>query len=176
MSTRKDSDQPSMAGGSRDPARRNWIGAGIFAGTLVFLVGAIIAALLTREKSPADPDDARRVTRGKQIYDRHCASCHGARLEGQANWKVKLPNGRLPAPPHDASGHTWHHSDAILFGITKHGLVPGKYAPPNYQSDMPGYEKTLSDADIWAVLAYIKSSWPPEIRETQRKIDYRRRQ
>jgi len=162
-----------MPRGNRNPARRNRIGAGIFAGTLVFLVGAIIAALLTREKSPADPDDTRQVAHGKAVYGLHCAGCHGAGLEGQADWKERLPNGRMPAPPHDASGHTWHHPDAILFGMTKYGLVPGKYAPRKYRSDMPGFSQMLTDEDIWAVLAYIKSSWPPEIRNRQREVDSR---
>ena len=155
-------------------AVRNRLGLSLFAATLIFLAGAIIAAYLTRAKSPADPDDAQQVARGKPLYDQHCASCHGARLEGQANWQKKLPNGRMPAPPHDASGHTWHHPDAILFGITKHGLVPGKYAPPGYQSDMPGFGKILSDDGIWDVLAYIKSQWPPKIRQAQREVDSRR--
>jgi mono/diheme cytochrome c family protein len=175
MSTKNDfkrADRPSGDGGSRVKSR---IGAAIFGGAFLFLVGAIIAALLTEDKSSADPDDARQVAQGKTIYDLHCAGCHGARLEGQANWKQKLPNGRMPAPPHDASGHTWHHPDAILFGMTKYGLVPGQYAPPKYQSDMPGFGQMLSDEDIWAALAYIKSSWPPEIRKTQREVDSRRR-
>lgn len=175
MSTNKDSKRAFEPGGDAGSGVKSRIGAAIFAGTFVFLVGAIIAALWVEEKSPADPDDAEQVARGKSLYDKTCASCHGARLEGQANWRVKLSNGRMPAPPHDASGHTWHHPDTILFGITKHGPVPGKYAPPNSQSDMPGFEKTLSDQEIWAVLAYIKSSWPPDIREAQRKIDSRRK-
>jgi len=154
---------------------RQKLGAGIASAALLFLVGAIAVAFLKDTKSPADPDNTAQVTQGKLLYDKYCAACHGARLEGQVNWRVKLPNGRMPAPPHNASGHTWHHPDAILFGITKHGLVPGKYAPPNYQSDMPGFRETLSDEDIWAVLAYIKSSWPPEIRKTQRKVDSRRK-
>jgi mono/diheme cytochrome c family protein len=65
----------------------------------------------------------------------------------------------MPAPPHDESGHTWHHTDEVLFGITKEGLVPGKYAPPGYTSDMPGFAGVLSDAEIRAVLAYIKAHW-----------------
>jgi mono/diheme cytochrome c family protein len=105
------------------------------------------------------------------VYDQHCAACHGAKLEGQPKWQQRLPNGRLPAPPHDASGHTWHHPDAILFGITRHGLVPGKYAPPGYESDMPAFAGTLADAEIWSVLAYIKSAWPDEIRRTQAEIN-----
>jgi len=85
--------------------------------------------------------------------------CHGAKLEGQPDWRQKLPSGRMPAPPHDESGHTWHHTDEVLFGITKHGLVPGKYAPPGYESDMPAFAGKLSDGDIRAVLAFIKSHW-----------------
>ena len=164
----------SGSGGSEGLKSKSRIGAVVVGGAFLFLVGAIIAAYLTRAKSPADPDDARQVARGKPLYDTHCASCHGARLEGQPNWQVKLPSGRMPAPPHDASGHTWHHPDAVLFGITRQGLVPGKYAPPGYQSDMPGFGQMLSDAEIWDVLAYIKSSWPPRIREAQHEVNSRR--
>jgi mono/diheme cytochrome c family protein len=117
----------------------------------------------------ADPGDAKQVALGKAIYDRHCASCHGANLEGQPQWQSRLPTGRMPAPPHDASGHTWHHPDELLFGMTKDGLVPGKYAPPGYQSDMPAFGNTLSDDEIWAVLAYINSRWPREIQQAQRE-------
>jgi mono/diheme cytochrome c family protein len=58
----------------------------------------------------------------------------------------------------------------VLFGVTKHGLVPGKYTPPGYQSDMPGFGGALSDDEIWAVLAYIKSSWPLDIRKAQHEM------
>lgn len=119
-------------------------------------------------KPAADPDDPAQVALGRQVYDAHCASCHGAQLEGQPNWRQRLPSGRLPAPPHDATGHTWHHPDAQLFAITKHGIAA--FAPPGYQSDMPSFADQLSDAEIWAVLAYIKSTWPPEIRARQAEI------
>ena len=99
------------------------------------------------------------VAVGARVYAQHCAACHGAKLEGQPNWRERMANGRMPAPPHDESGHTWHHTDEVLFGITKHGLVPGKYAPPGYQSDMPAFGGTLSDAEIRAVLAFIESHW-----------------
>jgi mono/diheme cytochrome c family protein len=146
---------------------RNRIGVGLLAAAFAFLIGAIIVAQWSGTKSRADPDHGEQVARGKPFYDRLCASCHGARLEGQPNWQDKLPNGRMPTPPHDASGHTWHHPDSVLFGITKYGLVPGKYAPPKYESDMPAFSATLSDEEIWAVLAYIKSSWPADIRKAQ---------
>ena len=149
---------------------RNRIGAGVLGAAFAFLVGAIIVAQRSGEQSPANPNNATQVALGKSVYDGRCASCHGARLEGQPNWQEKLPSGRMPAPPHDASGHTWHHPDSVLFGITKHGLVPGKYAPPSYQSDMPAFAGTLSDEEIWAVLALFKSTWPQEIRKAQHEM------
>ncbi len=100
---------------------------------------------------------------GQKLYAQHCASCHGAKLEGQPNWQRRLPNGKMPAPPHDETGHTWHHPDELLFAITRHGMVP-PYAPPGYSSDMPGFAGTLTDDEIRSVLAYIKSHWTnPEL-------------
>jgi mono/diheme cytochrome c family protein len=118
--------------------------------------------LFAGPKAGADPTDAAQVARGKAVYAERCASCHGPRLEGQPNWQSRKPDGRLPAPPHDASGHTWHHPDEDLFKITKEGIAA--FAPPGYSSDMPPFGGVLSDADIWAVLAFIKSSWPEETR------------
>ena len=106
---------------------------------------------------------------GQTLYVQHCASCHGARLEGQPEWRKPLANGRMPAPPHDDSGHTWHHSNEVLFGITKHGLVP-PYAPPGYQSDMPAFAGVLSDREIRAVLAYIASHWSNEVRKLRAEM------
>lgn len=118
----------------------------------------------------ADPRDAQRVALGGRVYAQHCASCHGAKLEGQPNWRSRLPSGRLPAPPHDETGHTWHHADQVLFAITKNGLAP-PYAPKGYESDMPGYAGRLSDDEIWAVLAFIKSRWTSrEVREARAQM------
>ena len=114
--------------------------------------------------------DPARLALGRQLYAQHCANCHGAKLEGQPDWRQRLPNGRMPAPPHDESGHTWHHTDRVLFGITKHGLTP-PHAPPGYESDMPAFAGTLSDDEIRAVLAYIKSHWTsPDVLAARREI------
>ena len=117
-----------------------------------------------------DPSEQALVSRGKAIYGTHCASCHGAKLEGQPEWRKRQSNGRLPAPPHDESGHTWHHPDPVLVDIVKNGLVPGRTAPDGYQSDMPAYAQVLSDEDIVAVLAYIKSTWPAEVLAMQKNV------
>src|SRR5690554_2567082 len=117
-----------------------------------------------------DTRDARLVASGRVLYMSHCAACHGAALEGQPNWRERRENGRLPAPPHDESGHTWHHPDSVLMEITRNGLVPGVTAPEGYVSDMPAYSKLLNDHQIRAVLAYIKSSWPKQARDRQKQI------
>ncbi|QFQ88905.1 c-type cytochrome [Paracoccus kondratievae] len=111
---------------------------------------------------------AEVIEQGRQVYADQCASCHGAQLEGQPDWKTPLPSGRLPAPPHDAGGHTWHHPDDILFRIVREGtaaIVGG-----GYESDMPGFADLLSDAEIRAVLAYIKSTWPERERTYQENV------
>ena len=127
----------------------------------------VLACICVGCSKPAG--EAKDLALGEKIYAEHCAACHGAKLEGQPNWQKKLPNGRFPAPPHDDSGHTWHHSDEVLFGITKHGLVP-PYAPPDYESDMPAFGSKLSDAQIRAVLAYISSRWSKPVRETRAEM------
>jgi len=116
-----------------------------------------------REKNIVlEPDNAEIVSRGRAVYEAQCASCHGQNLEGQPNWRQRRNNGRLPAPPHDASGHTWHHPDKQLFELTK--LGPAALVGGGYESDMPGYADTLRDGDIVAVLSYIKSNWPGDVR------------
>jgi mono/diheme cytochrome c family protein len=115
-----------------------------------------------RTPTVALPGDPAQLAAGRTVYLQHCASCHGANLEGQPNWQQRLPNGRMPAPPHDDAGHTWHHSHDLLFGIVRHGIVP-EYAPPKYQSDMPASGNVLSDEEIRAVLAYIASRWSPKV-------------
>ncbi|RKF15339.1 cytochrome c [Roseovarius spongiae] len=114
-----------------------------------------------------EPVDAAMIASGQEVYAANCASCHGAELEGQPDWRRRLDNGRMPAPPHDASGHTWHHADRQLFTITKHGIGA---VVPGYESDMPAFEGILSDAEITAVLAYIKSSWPERERAFQAEV------
>ncbi len=133
----------------------------------------VVGACGADEAMRADPLNACQVASGRAIYDRNGASCHGGNLEGQPAWRSRLPNGRLPAPPHDDSGHTWHHADDVLFGLTKSGLTP-PYGPAAYQSDMPAFGLTLTDQQIWDALAYIKSRWSPRAREAQVQMQRRR--
>ena len=142
--------------------------------TLIVLWAAGFYQLATSGKVLAVslvPDDAEIVAAGAGLYQKHCASCHGAKLEGQPNWQSRLPNGRLPAPPHDKTGHTWHHNDALLFKITKLGTKA--LAGDDYETDMRGFSSELSDKQIIAVLSYIKSTWSAEIRKRHDQMNKR---
>lgn len=142
-------------------ARWSWLG-------LVALCPWIAACSATPvQPSPpiAVAPTAARLADGAALYGLHCASCHGAKGEGQPDWAVTLPDGSLPAPPHDATGHTWHHSDVELLRIIAEG---GKFYLPT--SKMPAFGSILSDAEQRAVLAHIKSMWG------EREVAYQRQQ
>ncbi len=149
-----------------------WPAAGLVA--LAVLAAAAYGFWPGRDEKRADPGDPKQVALGQQVYAEICASCHGENLEGQPNWRLRQSNGRLPAPPHDAGGHTWHHPDEMLFGMTKAG-IESFVRLQNYESDMPAFAETLSDQEIWAALAYIKSRWPAEIQARQEDINTRYR-
>ena len=140
----------------------------------LFLFTGIIVGTAVWYLYPSSPHlkidytDQRAVDTGRREYMRACASCHGANLEGQPNWRERLPNGRLPAPPHDATGHTWHHTDIVLFQIIKNG--PAAY-PRDYPTDMPAFGGSLSDDEIASVIAFIKSTWPPDILRRQLQVN-----
>ncbi len=148
-------------------ARKSWIAAAVIAvAAVVAVVGASLFWSADRGSASTvrlRPDDAAVTALGQKVYAAQCASCHGVRLEGQPNWRERGPDGRLPAPPHDASGHTWHHPDDLLFRITKLGVARAANLK-DYASAMPAYEGVLSDAEIVAVLSWIKAQWPPDIR------------
>ena len=148
--------------------------------TLLYLSAALVAYLLgllafASQRAPAaeriDADSPNLVERGKTVYANHCAACHGANLQGQADWQRPGPDGRLPAPPHDESGHTWHHSDAYLIHVVQQGLVAGVDRPPDYQGNMPAFGQQLSREQIIAAMSFIKSRWSFDYRAWQERAN-----
>ena len=144
---------------------RNTVGIGLVVGGLILAVFAGWHYAGTASSTIALADV---IAQGRQIYADQCTACHGADLEGQPDWRTPVASGRLPAPPHDESGHTWHHPDEVLLRIVKEGtaaIVGG-----GYESDMPGFADLLSDTEIRAVLDYIKSTWPERERSYQESV------
>lgn len=111
------------------------------------------------------------IRTGEVLYAQHCASCHGARLEGQQDWRKQAAEGVYPAPPHDETGHTWHHGDGLLFAYTKYGgeATFAARGLKGIKSGMPGFGHALSDQEIWNILAFIKSTWSERMRKVQAK-------
>lgn len=134
---------------------------------LVVLLSSLAACSPSEgSQERADPSNKEQVAEGRALYATHCAACHGVRLEGQPNWRVRKPDGRLPAPPHDVTGHTWEHSDDNIFKVTKQGVRP--FVSPSYKTDMQGFGGVMNDEEIWAVIAFIKSHWPESLQERRR--------
>lgn len=119
------------------------------------------------------PDDTVVVTLGRTVYGENCAACHGVDLEGQKDWKQPGSDGLMPAPPHDETGHTWHHNDALLFALTKNGVTSMLGPNSTYKSAMPAYAGILSDEEIVAALSYIKSRWPDDVRQRHDTLNAR---
>ena len=148
--------------------------AGLLALLLVAGAGYFSLRASNRHVSPPlhslRPDDSQVLRVGARIYAQQCAACHGAKGEGQPHWRDRGPDGLLPAPPHDPSGHTWHHPDEQLFAITNQGLAQ-LINQPDYRTAMPIYGGVLSDDEIVAVLSWIKAQWPSEIRRRHDEIN-----
>jgi mono/diheme cytochrome c family protein len=152
----------------RSRVRRFWYFLPIVIG--MTLVGAFLIRcnVLTGEPitingitvSPLPTLDPELVAQGEPLYAQHCASCHGANLEGVPDWKIIRPDGKLLPPPQDSSGHTWHHPDDLLISVI------AEEGDPSY-SDMPGFRDVLTEEEMSAVLSFIKNSWGQEEREFQ---------
>ena len=130
----------------------------------VLLGAAVLSACQAGEEGPPPPDP-ELVALGRQVYQQNCASCHGAAGEGQPDWERPGAAGELPAPPHDSTGHTWKHSDAMLYHIVRQG-----WRDPFNKTErltMPAFEGVLSPREIRAVITYLKTLWTEEQRQFQ---------
>jgi mono/diheme cytochrome c family protein len=114
--------------------------------------------------------DPNEIAQGQQVYITHCARCHGTNLEGELNWKEQNEDGSFRTPPHDASGHTWHHADSLLIESIELGGARFEGMNIGGTSNMPAFGEILTMEEITAVLTYIKSTWPEETRATQWEV------
>ncbi len=112
------------------------------------------------ELGPVPELDPGRVAAGEALYLEHCAACHGADLRGEPDWQIPHDDGSFRPPPHDGTGHTWHHADDLLVEI----VAEGSDFP---ESRMPAFGEKLSDDQILTILDYLKSTWGPQERTFQ---------
>lgn len=120
------------------------------------------------------PDPVTLAT-GEQVYQRHCAECHGTGLQGETNWPNPNPDGTMSAPPHSVLGYTWTRSDQEIYQIIMNGGSEIAEALGG-EGRMPAFDDVLTDAEVWAVMAYIKESWPDDLRQMQWQITQRANQ
>ena len=128
---------------------------------LVFLAVLLAAALVfsacggghTRPETAATK---AYIKGGATLYEANCVKCHGGRTGG------KLKD--MP-PRHNANGHTWHHADQQLKDMTLNGITFSLE-----EQRMPAFKGKLSEEDVRAILAYIKTWWTEDQRDEQRKV------
>jgi len=77
---------------------------------------------------------------GRDLYQTNCKSCHG---EPGKNNAIKL----VPQPPDPASTQMQQNSDGALHFKISEGRGP-----------MPSFKNVLNSADIWNVIAFLRSS------------------
>jgi mono/diheme cytochrome c family protein len=116
----------------------------------------------------ATPFDQSDITQGQAIYTQYCAACHGIDGQGQFPEAPLEPDstGRIGAPPHNETGHSWHHSDVLLIRY----VTEGGFSDPARFYIMPPFGAILTEEQILQVIAYIKTLWTDEQRASQRQL------
>lgn len=122
----------------------------------VLAVAATIATVAAACGDTGFDPDPEVVARGEQLYAASCVQCHGGPTGGQIS---DIP------PRHNDQGHTWHHADCLLTDIVLDGRPPR----PGASGDqiMPAFRDELTDAEVDAILTYLKTWWTDEQRRSQ---------
>ena len=104
---------------------------------------ALSASGLAAQKGDSD--------HGKVLYIEYCVQCHGGRGEGWG-WSNKIPPPPVPIPDLSDPELMKQLSDQYLFDVIKGGgEAVGKTRL------MPPAGRVISDAEIWDVVAYLRS-------------------
>jgi mono/diheme cytochrome c family protein len=147
--------------------KERFLAFAVFIALIITLSWVYYDRHVAETKVEADRFNEAQVSLGKSLYMANCAFCHGDRLEGKPGWDGNYPTGGRPALPLDGETAITRLSDQDIMDVTKFGGQP--FSPADYKNDMPGFEMQLSDSDIWAIVAFIKSRWSEEAIERQRE-------
>jgi mono/diheme cytochrome c family protein len=131
----------------------------LMATLLSVMVGSLPASAASPQASmvSSDPDV---LALGSRLFEQNCSPCHGQQAVGEnpatpmGGWKVGV--GQV-APALNGTGHAWHHPPSYHVHIIRDGsTLEG--------SRMIGWGNHMSDFEIFAVIAYFQSLWPPHIK------------
>jgi mono/diheme cytochrome c family protein len=95
------------------------------------------------QKNPL-PDTAGTRADGKEAFSHYCVACHG--MDGQ-NTGVPFVDRISPPVPSLASPDVQSYTDGQLKWILDNGIRP---------SGMPGSKGTLSDDELWSIVAFLR--------------------
>jgi mono/diheme cytochrome c family protein len=115
---------------------------------------AVYLKSLPQTATDTDPREVPRpstlvLERGGKLYKDHCASCHGDKGQGVPDAYPPLAGNRAVM-----QGETSNLVQVVLHG----GFPPATRGQPR-PFGMPPFATVLSDADVAAVITYIRSSW-----------------
>lgn len=125
----------------------------------IVLGAALLAAIIAMHSGTSST--ALAAPNGKAVFDTNCSTCHGGNGQGQP--------GVFPPFSHNPDVNA--KDPKTIIGIVLHGLnTPKTIMGKQYSGGMPAWSSSLSNADIAAVLTYIRSSWgnkAPAVTEAQ---------
>jgi mono/diheme cytochrome c family protein len=112
----------------------------------VFLKALPQQPVAARTASKADGESLRR---GQAIYEERCASCHGEQGQGAPG----------AYPPLAGSRKVQLASSVNLIRTVLHGGFPPATAGNPRPYGMPPFGQDLGDADVAAVVTYLRNAW-----------------
>jgi len=99
---------------------------------------------------------SEQLSRGKIIFAKNCAVCHGNNAEATPDWKTPNAQGHYPPPPLNGTAHAWHHPLSILVRTIYTGGAP-------VGGQMPAFKNQLNETDMVDVMAYFQSYWSDDV-------------
>ncbi|MBW3606549.1 MAG: cytochrome c [Actinobacteria bacterium] len=121
---------------------------------------AVLAAIAMTGCTPANLTAQQQEEHGAALYQANCATCHGGATGGDI---ADIP------PRHNAEGHTWHHLECELLAIIRNGM-PHRSGLPDDAPTMPAFRDRLTDDEIRAILAHIKTWWTDQQQQFQSEV------